>query len=196
MMPVREEVGWGLQPLGRRGARLPARWTAPPAGAAHHPLEHRAPSEKQHCPVAALPRAPSLVHTLGLNAGCSQPLLPLLPSPEVEVACRWRHCIHCCAPFACDPRPSVACIQSPLFEIPSVTSFNNWTLTRTWLFRKNIPEVFLESVIFMCKVTTGWVLIKGTRSSNSLTFPSFFFKGPHTSTGHTGTCTAHVPSRM
>lgn len=55
------------------------------------------------------------VHTLGLNAGCSQLLLPLLPSPEVEVACRWRHGIHCCAPFACDPRPSVACIQSPLF---------------------------------------------------------------------------------
>lgn len=79
--------------------------------------EHRAPSENSTAPCSLLgahPRSECRLLT-------APP--PLLPSPEVEVACRWRHCIHCCAPFACDPRPSVACIQSPLFEIPSVTSF-------------------------------------------------------------------------
>ena len=37
---------------------------------------------------------------------------------------------------------SVPGTQSPLYEIPSVTDFTNWTVTSAWLFRKNIPEVF------------------------------------------------------
>ena len=156
--------------MGRR-SRLPARWTAPPSGA---PRTLR----------GSAAGGSSSAHALGLNASCSEPLLPLLPGPEADVACRWRHCIHCCSPFACDPRPSVACIQPPLSEIPSVTSFSNGTLTRTWLLRKNIPDVFPESVIVMCKVATGWLPIKGTRSSNSLTFPCVFLRAAYINRTH------------
>lgn len=167
MMPVGEEVGQGA--AATWGGEEPGCLLAgpPPSGA---PRTLR--SSTAGCS--------SSVPALGLNASCSEPLLPLLPSPEADVACRWRHCIHCCAPFARDPRPSVVCIQPPLFEMPSGTSFNNWTLTRTWLFRKNISEVFLESVIVMCKVATGWLLIKGTRSSNRLTFPCVFLRTTYT----------------
>ena len=49
----------------------------------------------------------------------------------------------------------------------------------------------------MCKVTTGWLLIKGTRNSNSLTFTCLFvFFKDHIHQQHTGTRRAHVSSRM